>query len=98
MDVTDKLTLNLAKCKTDYAVAVAQILTKTAQQNTAKNALIQATKEFRNELVNSLQLIDAEHDYEEGLLDSINRIYMQRRAAVALLSATGKLSLSAIND
>jgi len=95
-DMNEKLELNLAKCKTDYMIAIAQIVTKAAQQQTAENALKQATKEFRNGLIKSLQLIDAENDLEQAALDYINGIYTQRRAAIDLLMATGDLNIAAI--
>lgn len=95
-DATEKLELNLAKCRTDYSIALSQISFKTAQQQTAQNALTQATKEFRNGLVKSLQLIDAENDFEQAALDYIQGVYDQRRAAISLLMATGNLNLSAI--
>ncbi|MDF2514928.1 MAG: TolC family protein [Sphingobacterium sp.] len=98
LEVTEKLELNLEKCKTDYIISLTQITVKAAQQVTAENALKQATKEFRTGLVRSIQLIDAENDFQQASLDYINGVYTQRRAAVNLLMATGNLDLTAITQ
>lgn len=95
-DAAEKLELNLAKCRSDYAIAQTQITLKSTEQQTAQNALTQATKEYRTGLIKSLQLIDAENDYVQSALGYVQAIYDERRTAVALLMATGNLTIQAI--
>ena len=96
LEATEKLELNLAKSKIDYNIAQGQITLKKAQQQTAENALTQATKEYRTGLIKTLQLIDAENDYVQSALDYVQAVFNQRRTAVALLMATGHLTIQAI--
>lgn len=96
LDATEKLNLNLAKCKSDYKIAQGQVVLKKTQEQTAQNALTQATKEYRTGLIKSLQLIDAENDFVQAALESVQATYDQRRAAIALLSATGNLTAQTI--
>jgi len=91
-----KLTLNLANTQNNYQVANAQITLKTEQKQMTENALTQATKEYRLGLIKSLQLIDAESDFENAQLEYIQSVYTQRRAAIELLKATGNLTIEAI--
>lgn len=95
-DALEKLGLNLAKCKSDYTIAQGQIALKKAQQQTAQNALTQATKEYRTGLIKTLQLIDAENDYVAAALGVAQSVFDQRRAAFALMMATGNLTIQAI--
>jgi outer membrane protein TolC len=92
-DLFEKLELNLVKCKSDYTVSLSQVNVMERQQETASNALTQATKEYRTGLIKTSQLIDAEEDFENAALGVIQALYNQRRAAVELLKATGSLSI-----
>lgn len=95
-DITEKLELNLAKCKADYTVALTRIHLGRTQQELANNALRQATSEYRTGLIKSTQLIDAEEDYVQAALDYIQAVYDQRRAVISLLKATGHLTPQAL--
>ena len=95
-EANEKLELNLAKCKVDYKTAHTQIQLAVTQQQTAQNALTQATKEYRTGLIKSLQLIDAENDFEQAALGYVQSVYNQRRAAAALLMATNSLTVQAV--
>jgi outer membrane protein TolC len=95
-DALEKLALNLSKSKTEYTVALAQVTARTKQVETSKNALDQATREFKAGLIRSTQLIDAEEDLEEDSLGLLQAIYDQRRAAIELLKATGSLTIQSL--
>jgi outer membrane protein TolC len=95
-DITEKLELNLAKCQTDYSVSKSRVTVSRTQQQTAQNALTQATAEYRTGLIKSSQLIEAEEDFRHAALGYAQAIYDQRRAAIALLKATGNLTPAAI--
>ena len=94
--VSDKLELNLAKCRSDYSSARSKVVLLKTQRQTAANALDQATQEYRTGLIRTSQLIEAEEDFENAGLGYIQAIYDQRRAAIALLQATGHLTAGAI--
>lgn len=93
----EDLELNLAKCRSDLASAVSKVALLRTQRQTAGNALDQATKEFRTGLIRTTQLVQAEEDMQNADLGLIQAIYNQRRAAVALLEATGTLTLDALS-
>ncbi|WP_343672601.1 TolC family protein [Chitinophaga sp.] len=95
-EVIEKLELNQEKCRTEYIVAEAQLQLSQSQQETAYNALKQATSEYRTGLIKSGQLIDAEEDYEQAALGYIQAIYDQRRAAISLLKASGHLTIQSL--
>lgn len=90
-ETVEKLELNLIKCRTDYNTSIGKIKLSEAQLQTALNALTQATGEFRTGLIKSSQLIEAINDYQQAQLYSAQAVYDQRRAAIALLKATGDL-------
>ena len=90
-DALEKLELNLANTQTNFNIANAQISLKAKQKDIAQNALMQATKEYRVGLIKSSQLIDAENDFQNAAMDYVQAIFNQRRAAVELLKATGRL-------
>lgn len=89
-----KLTLNLANNQTNYDIASAQITLKAKEKELAKNALVQAEKEFRYGVSKSSQLIDAENDLEAVELDYQNAIFNQRRAGIELMRSTQELNIS----
>jgi len=91
-DISEKLELNLTKCKSDYAVSLSQVTVTERQKVTASNALDQATKEYRTGLIRTSQLIDAEEDFQNASLGLVQAVYDQRRAAIELLKATGSLT------
>ncbi|MET0638056.1 MAG: TolC family protein [Chitinophagaceae bacterium] len=92
-DLLQKLHLNLTRSKTEFAVALTQVTTGTKQREITKNALVQATREFRTGLIRSSQLIEAEEDFQQADLGLLQAIYDQRRTAVELLKATGSLTI-----
>lgn len=95
-DLTEKLELNLSKCRTDYTVGLSQVTIHVKQVEVAGNALDQATHEFRTGLIRSSDLVAAEEDFREAKLGWWQSVYNQRRAAVNLLVATGSLTIQSI--
>ncbi|UZT98900.1 TolC family protein [Chryseobacterium fluminis] len=93
-DAVKKLTLNLANNQTGYDVATAQITLKAKQKELAKNALVQAEKEFRYGVSKSSQLIDAENDLEISELEYQNAVFNQRRAGIELMRSTQELEIA----
>ena len=91
-DALEKLELNLANTETNFNITNAQISVKAKQKDIAQNALTQATKEYRVGLIKSAQLIDAENDFQNAAMEYVQAIFEQRRAAVELLKATGRLN------
>jgi outer membrane protein TolC len=91
-DLSEKLELNLTKTRADYQVTLSQVTVMQRQQQTASNALDQATKEYRTGLIRTSQLIDAEEDFQNAALGLIQSMYNQRRTAIELLKATGSLT------
>ncbi len=93
-DALKKLTLNLANNQTNYDIATAQIALKSKAKELAKNALVQAEKEFRYGISKSSQLIDAENDLEIAELEYQNTIFNQRRAGIELMRSTQELDIA----
>lgn len=93
-DALKKLTLNLANNQTNYDIASAQITLKAKEKELAKNALIQAEKEFRYGMSKSSQLIDAENDLELVELEYQNALFNQRRAGIELMRSTQELDIT----
>ncbi|WP_326984181.1 TolC family protein [Chryseobacterium sp. MYb264] len=93
-DALKKLTLNLANNQTNYDIATAQIALKSKEKELAKNALIQAEKEFRYGMSKSSQLIDAENDLEISELEYQNAVFNQRRAGIELMRSTQELDIA----
>ncbi|AZB17421.1 TolC family protein [Chryseobacterium indologenes] len=93
-DALKKLTLNLANNQTNYDIATAQITLKAKEKELAKNALVQAEKEFRYGMSKSSQLIDAENDLEAAELEYQNAIFNQRRAGIELMRSTQELDIT----
>ena len=93
-DALKKLTLNLANNQTNYNIASAQITLKAKEKELAKNALVQAEKEFRYGMSKSSQLIDAENDLEVAELEYQNAIFNQRRAGIELMRSTQELDIT----
>lgn len=93
-DALKKLTLNLANNQTNYDIASAQITLKAKEKELAKNALVQAEKEFRYGMSKSSQLIDAENDLEAAELEYQNAIFNQRRAGIELMRSTQELDIT----
>ncbi|MFT3794858.1 TolC family protein [Flavobacterium sp.] len=97
-ELTDKLELNLVRKQSDYQVALSSMEVGKSRRQTAFNALTQATSEYKTGLIKSSQLIEAEEDFQASALAYIQSIFNQRRAAIALLQATGKLSADSITE
>ncbi|MEY8760388.1 TolC family protein [Chryseobacterium tongliaoense] len=93
-DALKKLTLNLANNQTNYDIANAQIALKSKEKELAKNALVQAEKEFRYGISKSSQLIDAENDLELVELEYQNALFNQRRAGIELMRSTQELDVT----
>lgn len=92
-DALRKLELNLTNNQTNYDIANSQIPVKAKAKEIAKNALIQAEKEFRYGTIKSSQLIEAGNDLESAELDYQNAIFNQRRSAVELMKSTENLEI-----
>ncbi len=93
-DALKKLSLNLANNQTNYDIATAQITLKAKEKELAKNALVQAEKEFRYGMSKSSQLIDAENDLEAAELEYQNAVFNQRRAGIELMRSTQELDIT----
>ncbi|MDH6254356.1 outer membrane protein TolC [Chryseobacterium sp. H1D6B] len=93
-DALKKLTLNLANNQTNYDIANAQIELKSKEKELAKNALVQAEKEFRYGMSKSSQLIEAESDLEAVELEYQNAVFNQRRAGIELMRSTQELDVA----
>lgn len=91
------LDLNLQKCKTDFNNSKQQISAAKKQMEVAQDALGLATKEFKTGLLKSTDLVDAENDFQKASLEYQQSIFNQRRAAFALLKATGSLNYQNLN-
>lgn len=89
--------LNLVKSHTDINNANIDINSKVTQMSVAKEALELATKEFKTGLIKSSDLVDAENDFLAASVEHQQAIFNQRRAAFALLKATGSLNIQNIN-
>lgn len=92
------LTLNLSNAQNNYSVAISQVQMKKEQKVITQNALKQAGEEYRLGLIKSLQLIDAENDYENSQLDYLQSVFQQRRACAELLKATGILTIENLEN
>ena len=66
---------------------------KVKARQIARNALIQAEKEFRYGLIKSSQLLEAENNVENAELEYQTAVFNQRRAAVELMKSTQNLSI-----
>lgn len=93
-DAEEKLVLNLEKNKIEYNVSNEQLNVKLTAKEIAKNGMNQASNEFKNGLIKSSQLLEAESDLQNASLEYIQAVFNQRRAAVELLRATGSLTPS----
>lgn len=97
-ELSEKLELNLAQSRTSYRTATAKVSLSAAQEQTASNALTQATAEYRNGLIKSSQLVEAEEDFQDAALGYLQAVFNQRRAAVSLLRAGGELTSDAVKQ
>jgi outer membrane protein TolC len=97
-DITEKLELNLAQCRNNYSTSLSKVKLSSVQQQTASNALTQATAEYSTGLIKSSQLIEAEEDLQNASLHYLEAVFNQRRAAVSLLKAQGILYVDSITQ
>lgn len=91
-EAEEKLTLNLAKAKMEYTIANEQLVVKRSAKEIAKNAMKQASGEFREGLIKPAQLLEAEADLQNASLELAQAMFNQRRAAAELLKASGSLT------
>lgn len=91
-DAVEKLSLNLEKSKIEYNVSTEQLNVKLTARDIAQNGMNQASSEFKNGLIKSSQLLEAENDFQNASMEYIQAVFNQRRAAVELLRATGNLT------
>lgn len=91
-EAEEKLSLNLQKTNMEYTIANEQLLVKHTARELARNAMKQASQEFKEGLIKSAQLLEAETDLQNASLEYAQAIFNQRRAASELLRATGSLT------
>ncbi len=91
-EAEEKLGLNLQKTRMEYMIANEQLTVKLTAKEIAKNAMKQASQEFKEGLIKSSQLLEADTDLQNASLEFVQAIFNQRRAAVELLKATGSLT------
>lgn len=91
-EAEEKLSLNMAKAKMEYTMANEQLTVKRTAREIVKNALKQASGEFREGLIKPAQLLEAESDLQNASLELAQAMFNQRRAAAELLKASGSLT------
>lgn len=91
-EAEEKLGLNLQKTSMEYTIANQQLTVKLTAREIAKNAMKQASGEFREGLIKPAQLLEAETDLQNASMELAQAIFNQRRAAAELLKASGSLT------
>ena len=91
-DAVNKLNVNLQKAEIELKIADDQLLVKEKSREIAQNAMNQATQEFKVGLIKSTQLIEAENDLQQAIMEYAQAVFNQRRAAAEYLKAAGKLT------
>lgn len=97
-DAAEKLELYALKVKIDYEVKNQQILLKQKEKEVAFNTLNLAIKSYHEGLISISDRLEAETDYQEVVLDYYKIIMLQRKAALELLTSTGSLTLTRLNN
>ncbi len=87
------LNLNLDKAQVEYRLANEQIAAGEVRKSTAQKGLQLAQKEYKVGLIKVTDRIAAETDYQQAAFDYYQAVFDQRRAARALLLATGELTI-----
>jgi len=97
-DAAEKLELFAQKVKIEYEVKNQQILLKEKERTVAYNTLNLAVKSYREGLISISDRLEAEVDYQEAIFDYYKIIVLQRKAALELLTSTGSLTLTNLNN
>lgn len=96
-EAVEKLELNLLKNQTDYNMSNDLVAVKKKQSEIAQNGMKQATQEYKEGLIKTSQLLEAETDLQNSSLEYVQAVFNQRRAAVELLKATGNLTVESFH-
>lgn len=96
-DISEKIALQLEKNRIELEIAQSQIANKQAALTIAEDAIKQANKEFELGLIKSVELIDADNDYQVAQMEYAQSVFQQRRAAVEYLKAAGLLTATLTN-
>lgn len=95
-DAQEKLDLNLQKTEIEVQISESQLTEKNKALEIARNAMRQASEEFKLGLIKSTQLIEAENDLQQTEMEYTQAIFNQRRASVNYLKAGGNLTIEKI--
>ncbi|MNU88923.1 Outer membrane efflux protein [compost metagenome] len=95
-DAQEKLDLNLQKTEIEMQISEDQLAEKDKSREIARNAMNQASEEFKIGLIKSTQLIEAENDLQQAEMEYAQAIFNQRRASVTYLKAAGNLTIEKI--
>lgn len=98
-DAADELlALNLEKTRQELELANQLINVAQKKENTAAKGLEIARRQYETGLGGITERLAAETDYQNACLEHIQAIYRQRTATLALLDATGQLTMESIKD
>ena len=97
-DAEEKLQLFEQKVMIELEIKNQQILFKEKEKDVAFYALNLAVQSYQEGLINITERLQAELAYQEAALSYYKIIAMQRQAALELLSATGSLTLTNLNN
>ncbi|MNJ83101.1 Outer membrane efflux protein [compost metagenome] len=95
-DAQEKLDLNLQKTEIEMQISEDQLAEKDKSREIARNAMNQASEEFKIGLIKSTQLIEAENDLQQAEMEYAQAVFNQRRASVTYLKAAGNLTIEKI--
>lgn len=95
-DAQEKLDLNLQKTEIEMQISEDQLAEKDKAREIARNAMNQASEEFKIGLIKSTQLIEAENDLQQAEMEYAQAIFNQRRASVTYMKAAGNLTIEKI--
>ncbi len=95
-DAQEKLDLNLQKTEIEMQISEDQLAAKDKAREIARNAMNQASEEFKIGLIKSTQLVEAENDLQQAEMEYAQAIFNQRRASVTYMKAAGNLTIEKI--
>lgn len=90
-DTRQKLELLMENSISNYQVALQQINIAQQKQKIASNNLNLATKQYREGLISIVDRLEAENDLYKASLEYVEKIIIQRQAAVDVFIANGAL-------
>ena len=97
-DAEEKLMLFEQKVRIDYEIKNQQIQIKQQEKEVASNTLNLAVRSYAEGLISITERLEAEVEYQEALLNYYKAIVLQRKAALEVLTATGSLTVSNLNQ